>query len=196
MKFATFITICLMCNGFFSSAYADGHSAHILGVIENDPRFSSFTDAVANSGMEKLLSEETKVPKTIYVPTDDAFKNLPPSIKNAIGRKEIARKLVRTHYFVGTYENLAEGQRMTRVNVEGDLIQIYQAKDLYVKDMVVRNKEISVGNSKIVPIDCVMFLQPSDTDYRLTAEQQRQYPITTCCLRTEAEVSAFLKDLN
>ena len=195
MKFARFMVIGLICIGFFGSAYADGHNASILEAIENDPRFSSFSDAVGTSGLEQLFSKQSKLPKTIYVPTNDAFNNLPSSIKNAVGNEQVARKLVRTHYFVGTYENLAEGQEANRVNIEGDLIRIYQAKDLYVKDMVVRNNEISVGNSKIVPIDCVMFLQPSNTDFRLSAQQRDQYPITTCCLRTEAEVTAFLNDL-
>ena len=196
MKLIGVIAICFIYSGFFTYAHADGHGGSIMDALENDPRFSSFTNAVSNSGTEQLFSEQSKLPKTIYVPTNDAFNNLPAGIKNAIGRKDVARKLVRTHYFVGTYENLAEGQQMTRVNIEGDLIEIYQAKDLYVKDMVVRNREIAVGNSKIVPIDCVMFLQPSDTDYRLTTAQKNKYPITTCCLRTEAEVSAFLGDIN
>jgi uncharacterized surface protein with fasciclin (FAS1) repeats len=196
MKLVRWIAISFICNVGFGSAYADGHNGFILKALENDRRFSTFTDAVATSGLEQLFSKETKVPKTIYVPTDAAFENLPMEIKNAIHRKEVARKLVRTHYFVGSIENLAEGQEISRVNIEGDLIKIYQAKDLFVKDMVVTKRAFSVGNSEIVPIDCVMFLQPSDTDYRLSAETRNKYPITTCCLRTEAEVNAFLDDLN
>jgi uncharacterized surface protein with fasciclin (FAS1) repeats len=196
MKFVKLMIMCFLCNGFFSSAYADGHEGFILGVLENDPRFSSFSEAVQTSGLQQLFSEETKFAKTIYVPTEDAFNNLSPKIKNAIDRQDFARKLVRTHYFVGTYEDLAEGQEMNRVNIDGKLVRVYKEKDLYVKDMIVRNKEISVGNSKIVPIDCVMFLQPSDTDFRLSAQARKQYPITTCCLTTEAEVTAFLNDLN
>ena len=103
---------------------------------------------------------------------------------------------MRTHYFMGSLETLAEGQEMTSVNIDGDLVRIYQAKDLFVKDMVVRKDAIRVGNSTIVPTDCVMFLQPSSTDYRLTPADREKFPITTCCLRTEAEVSQFLKGLN
>ena len=195
MKLVNLIVMFLVSSSFFSLAIADGHGSKLMHALENDTRFSSFVDVVGQSGMERILSEESAFSRTIYVPTDAAFNNLPAQIKNSVGEKAIARKLVRTHYFIGTHEKLAEGQQVKRVNVEGDVIQIYQAKDLYVKDMIVKNREIVVGNSTIVPIDCVMFLQPSDTDYRLSADTKSQYPLTTCCLRTEAEVTAFMDDL-
>ena len=75
----------------------------------------------------------------------------------------------------------------------GDQIRIEQEKNLFVKDMIVQSDPIMVGRNKIVPIECVMFVQPSISDYRLSLEQQQEYPITSCCIRTIAEVSAFVR---
>jgi len=193
------ITMCLMLSSFCYPSYANDHEGFILDALKKDGRFKSFSEAIVNSGLEQLFSEETKSPKTIYVPTDVAFNNLPDEVKNAlanVGNTAAARKLVRTHYFIGAYDKLEEGQEMKTVNIDGDLVRIYQAKDLFVKDMIVQDQEILVGNSKVIPINCVMFLQASSTDYRLSLETRNEFPVTTCCLRTEAEVSQFMKGLN
>jgi uncharacterized surface protein with fasciclin (FAS1) repeats len=188
-----------MFSFFCSPSYANDHEGFILGVLKNDARFKNFSNAVENSGLEQLFSKETKTPKTIYVPTDEAFNNLPDEVKEALSNMEnsaAARKLVRTHYFIGSHQKLEEGEAVKSVNIDGKLIRVYQAKELFVKDMIVQKQEILVGNSKIIPIDCVMFLQPSSTDYRLSLETRNEYPITTCCLKTQAEVSQFMKGLD
>lgn len=193
------ISMCLMFSFFCSPSYANDHEGFILGVLKNDARFKNFSNAVENSGLEQLFSKETKTPKTIYVPTDEAFNNLPDEVKEALSNMEnsaAARKLVRTHYFIGSHQKLEEGEAVKSVNIDGKLIRVYQAKELFVKDMIVQKQEILVGNSKIIPIDCVMFLQPSSTDYRLSLETRNEYPITTCCLKTQAEVSQFMKGLD
>ena len=59
--------------------------------------------------------------------------------------------------------------------------------------MVIQSDKIKVGKNEIIPVECVMFVQPSITDNRLTLEQQEQFRITSCCLRTVKEATAFLK---
>ena len=92
-----------------------------------------------------------------------------------------------------TTDNMKAGDYFMTTNINGDQIRIEQAKALFVKDMVIQSQSIRVGQSKIVPIECVMFVQPSKSDHRLSSSQQEQFPITSCCLRTVKEVKAFVQ---
>ena len=71
-------------------------------------------------------------------------------------------------------------------------IQLYKRESLYVKDMVVVKENKSADNGVIHEINCVMFVQPSQEDDRLTKLQKRKFPITSCCMQTENEINSWL----
>ncbi len=81
------------------------------------------------------------------------------------------------------------------VNLDGKILEIYQGDDIYVKDMVITEKDIPVNNGIIHSIECVMFVQPSIEDKRLDLETRNKFSITSCCMQTEQEVEAFLSDI-
>ena len=76
-----------------------------------------------------------------------------------------------------------------------EILKIYQGDDLYVKDMVITEKDLNVDNGIIHSIECVMFVQPSVEDKRLDLETRNKYSITSCCMRTDLEVDMFLSDV-
>ena len=41
-------------------------------------------------------------------------------------------------------------------------------------------------------INCVMFVQPSEEDNRLS-QSQKEFPITSCCMRTNSEIDLWLQ---
>ena len=106
---------------------------------------------------------------------------------------------------LGLGSNLSSsyGDRFNNINLameylEGygiKILKIYKNEDLFVKDMVIINKDIEINNGLVRSVDCVMFVQPSKDDIRLDSETRNIYSITSCCLRTEEEVKLFLSTI-
>ena len=74
------------------------------------------------------------------------------------------RKLLLNHVFAGTSGDNVKSSGTLTVNLDGKILKIYQGDDLYVKDMVITEKDINVKNGIIHSIECVMFVQPSVED--------------------------------
>ena len=47
-----------------------------------------------------------------------------------------------------------------------------------------------------IPVDCVMFLQLSSDDERLSSEEKNNSLVTSCCLLTDTEVETFIDSQN
>ena len=54
--------------------------------------------------------------------------------------------------------------------------------------MVIVKEDIIAENGVIHIIDCIMFIQPSFQDSRLSQSRKDSFPITSCCMQTENEV--------
>ena len=59
--------------------------------------------------------------------------------------------------------------------------------------MVVVNENTSAENGVVHEINCVMFVQPSEEDDRLTESQKKDFPITSCCMQTNSEIDLWLQ---
>jgi uncharacterized surface protein with fasciclin (FAS1) repeats len=180
-------------------AIAEHHEQTLWDVITNDDRFSTFAVMVESANVEYLFNGKTKINATVYIPTNFAFSTMPQAMNAALRfaeKREPLIKLIKSHYFIGTVDNMQEGDYLMTTNINGDQIRIEQEKNLFVKDMIVQSEPIMVGGNKIIPVDCVMFVQSSTSDYRLNVQQQEDYLITSCCLRTMNEVAAFVKNNN
>ena len=114
-----------------------------------------------------------------------AFENLNSDMRKGFeGDKQLLKNLLIDHLLVGEIRSGSlEGYNKTlSLTVSQKPIQLYRDQDMYVKDMVVKDKDMSADNGIIHGIDCVMFVQQSETDDRLTADIQDAYPVTACCL--------------
>jgi uncharacterized surface protein with fasciclin (FAS1) repeats len=172
MKILRFITIIYASLLMVNSAQADHHKQTMWDVIVNDNRFTTFATLVEEAGLIELFDERAKFPATVYIPTNFGFSTMPQAMSSAFRfavNKDILVKLIRSHYFLGTYQNPAEGSEFVTVNIDGNKVKIAQDKDLFV--------------------------QPSRQDARLTEDQQERFNITSCCLRTMKETAAFLNSV-
>ena len=159
-----------------------GQHKIFIGILENSPLFLSL---VNNS-----------ISSTIYAPTDKAFSLMPNSFMNKIKNNNIkyTTKIILTHIFSGNSLDSNKDEGLV-LSLDGSLYYTYDAKDLFVKDIVVQGKVTTAGNFTIIPVDCVMFLQQSSKDYRLDKAIQEEYKLTTCCLQTPEEYEVFKKGL-
>ena len=105
--------------------------------------------------------------------------------------------LILDHILIGQKTSGNLNSKMTEeITVTNKSIQLYKRESLYVKDMVVVNENTSADNGVIHEINCVMFVQPSQEDDRLTRLQKDKFPITSCCMQTDNEINLWLSAVN
>ena len=80
---------------------------------------------------------------------------------------------------------------VTEKTVSNKPLQLYKTNEIHVKDMVVINEDITAVNGIVHSIGCVMFVQPSSEDSRLSPEEKESFAITSCCMRDQIEVNAW-----
>ena len=197
-----FRILSLIMAFFISTAHAGHHEegeAYMMAALEKTGQHTILISAIKAAGLEQLFTEQSKVPRTLYAPNDEAFKKLPKALSDELfvnNNIKAIRKLLFNHVFAGTHtgENVKSTGTLT-VNLDGKILKIYKEGDLYVKDMVITEKDIQVNNGIIHSIECVMFVQPSNTDSRLDLETQNKFSLTSCCMKTALEVDSFLGDV-
>ena len=59
--------------------------------------------------------------------------------------------------------------------------------------MVVIKENNESDNGTIHKINCIMYVQPSVEDDRLTNLQKKEFPITSCCMQSNAEINEWIK---
>ena len=197
MKFLHIITILLL---LFSKSYADDHN-DILNYLNETKEYSYFLKLIKKANYEKLFKKEVKFKKILYIPNNDAFDNLPLRLQKYIWDEtdnEAAKKIIRTHLYTGSIKQVFKDPNkkvviVERFEINGEKVRIYSNSDLFVKDMVNKKKILIKGNVEIVPISCVMYLQPSFSDDRLTSNEKENSLITSCCMLNDEEIDNFIK---
>ena len=166
----------------------------IIEIIRENPNLSTFYSYINNTELEATLEQKFPWKWTIFVPNNKAFDALPKKVYDEILSDNSLRKmLILDHILIGqkTSDNL-NSKITEEVTVSSKSIQLYKRESLYVKDMVVVNENTSADNGVVHEINCVMFVQPSQEDDRLTKLQKEKFPITSCCLQTENEIDSWL----
>ena len=79
--------------------------------------------------------------------------------------------------------------------VSNKSLSLHKKEEIYVKDMVVVEKDITASNGIVHSIGCIMYVQESETDSRLSSEIKKKYPITSCCMQSEKEIVAWKSSL-
>ena len=186
---STFLLIAF--NGFTKS--------NLLELISQNKDFSIFYKLIKVANYQELFNKKTEFKKILYIPDNEAFSNLPKKIKDKIMDKEIAKKIVRTHLYSGQVKEVFKDPRkkvviFERMELNGETVKIFSNNDLFIKDIVNQNTNIVREKYTIVPIKCVMYLQLSSEDARLSVEEQDNSLITSCCLLTDNEIEVFVSD--
>ena len=153
--------------------------------IQSNPETTVFAGYANELGLvDALDTQDLVIPWTIFVPNNDAFARLPAKMKQKLANDDkFKRRIITSHMVLGAAvaaDGMGSGNTLTTVSgVEIDLIR----KDsLYIKDVVVTTKDLVGSNGVVHLVECVMYVQPSSDDDRLTNSQQAQFKQTACCL--------------
>lgn len=170
----------------------------IVEIIRENPNLSIFYSYINNTELEATLQQKFPWNWTIFVPNNKAFDTLPKKVYDKILSDTSLRKmLVLDHILIGQKSSDDLSSKITEeITVTNKSIQLYKRESLYVKDMVVVNENTSADNGVVHEINCVMFVQPSQEDDRLTKLQKNKFPVTSCCMKTDNEIDLWLKSAN
>ena len=170
----------------------------IVEIIRENPNFSTFYSYINNTELEATLQQKFPWNWTMFVPNNKAFEALPKKVYDQILSDTSLRKvLILDHILIGQKTSGNLNSKMTEeITVTNKSIQLYKRESLYVKDMVVVNENTSADNGVVHEINCVMFVQPSQEDDRLTRLQKDKFPITSCCMQTDNEINSWLSAVN
>ena len=98
------------------------------------------------------------------------------------------------HMLAGQKSSLNVGEEISvEVTVSNKEIPIYKRGSLFVKDMVVIKENSEAENGTIHKINCIMYVQPSIEDDRLSKTEQEKFPVTSCCMRSDTEINEWMK---
>ena len=179
------LTVGALLMAGFLAAQVNADEATVWTKIQSNPDTTVFAGYANELGLaEALDAQNLIIPWTLFVPNNDAFAKLPPKIKNKLANDDqFKRRIITSHMVLGASvaaDGMGAGEALTTVS--GDNIDLIKRDNLYVKDVVVTMKDLVGSNGVVHLVECVMFVQPSIDDDRLTASQKAQFEQTACCL--------------
>ena len=183
----------VICSLLFFSK--NSLSQNVLDVISNNKDLTTFNLYLEKTGLDRVLEKKLPWNWTIFAPSNKAFKEAPEMLKNEILNDEFfSKNILMDHIMTGHKTSLDIDEKVTtQITVSNKPLQIYKSRNLFVKDMVVVQENLIGDNGVVHMIDCIMYVQPSSEDERLTKEIMEKYPITSCCMHNEAEINSFKK---
>ena len=166
--------------------------------VNSNSETSMFAQYARELGLEEALdTRDLIIPWTLFVPNNDAFAKLPDELRVKMTNDEaFRRRIITSHMVLGasvSVDGIGSGNTLTTAS--GQELDLIQRDDLYVKDVVVTVKDLVGSNGVIHLVECVMYVQPSVDDDRLTAVQKSKFEQTACCLadsRTDLHHQALL----
>ncbi len=173
----------------------------ILNFLKKSEDYTYFYKLIKKAKYEKLFLNEAKFKKVLYIPSNAAFDKLSIRLKKYIWDNydnTAAKKIIKTHLYSGSIKQVFKDPNkkviiIDRIEVNGEKVRIFSNSDLFVKDMVDQKKVITKENIEIIPVSCVMYLQPSYSDTRLSDDEKNNSTITSCCMLSDQEVDSFMK---
>ena len=178
---------------FLFSSDLFSKEVNVYDIISKNSNLSTFKDYLDKTGLDKVLQKKIPYNWTIYAPSNNAFENTPKELEKSVLKDTYYSKRLFTDHIL-TKEILASDvtdQITTELTVSNKPIKLYRSENLYIKDVVVIKEDIIAENGVIHIIDCIMFIQPSVQDSRLSPSQKDSFPITSCCMQTGDEVSLW-----
>ncbi len=182
--YAPFVTmVSILMNVSATKLSADERT--VWAKVNSNPETSMFARYAHELGLtEALDTRDLIVPWTLFVPNNDAFVKLPDEFKAKMANDDaFKRKIITSHMVLGasvSVDGIGSGNTLTTAS--GQELDLIQRDDLYVKDVVVTVKDLVGSNGVIHLVECVMHVQPSIVDDRLSAAQKSKFEQTACCL--------------
>jgi uncharacterized surface protein with fasciclin (FAS1) repeats len=167
--------------------------------VQSNPETTVFAGYANELGLADALNTQNLIiPWTLFVPSNDAFAKLPAEMRDKLATDDkFKREIITSHMVLGaavSADGIGSGNALTTVS--GENLELIRKDDLYIKDVVVTAKDLVGSNGVVHLIECVMYVQPSVSDDRLTDAQKSQFKQTACCLadsHTDFHHPALLK---
>ncbi len=94
----------------------------VVGVLSTDPRFSTLVSLVQKAGLSEALASSTV---TVFAPTNDAFKKLPPATLAAVGNDPaLLKRVLLYHVLNGKLSARKAAALGHAVTLSGDSVSI------------------------------------------------------------------------
>ncbi len=166
----------------------------VYELIENNQDLSIFKKYIDNTGLDDVLKKKIPYNWTVYAPSNAAFENIPNKLKGSILNDNFYSKKLFTDHIMSKQivSSQLSDKITTELTVSNKPIQLYKIENLHIKDVVVVKKDLIANNGVVHIIDCLMFIQPSEQDNRLTSTQKKEFPLTSCCMQTDDEVKLWI----
>ena len=179
---------------FLFSTDLNASQKSVYELIENNQDLSIFKNYIDNTGLDDVLKKKIPYDWTVYAPSNIAFSNIPDQLKDTILNDIFYSKKLFTDHIMSKQivSSQLSDKVTTELTVSNKPIQLYKIENLHIKDIVVVKKDLIANNGVVHIIDCLMFIQPSEQDNRLTSEQKKEFPITSCCMQTDDEVKLWM----
>ncbi len=184
-----FLISCL----FFSRVKA--LEKNIYDLISENPNLSIFFNYLDKTGLGEILKQESPLNWTVFAPSNTAFDTLPKRLKKEILINDFLSQSLFMDHILAKYKTSKNlNKKSKEITVSNKSLELNNFSDLFVKDMIVSKKDLIAKNGVIHIIDCIMFVQPSIQDDRLSDDIKKKYPITSCCMRQNKEVSLWISN--
>ena len=179
---------------FLFSTDLNASQKSVYELIENNQDLSIFKNYIDNTGLDDVLKKKIPYDWTVYAPSNIAFSNIPDKLEDSILNDSFYSKKLFTDHIMSKQivSSQLSDKVTTELTVSNKPIQLYKIENLHIKDIVVVKKDLIANNGVVHIIDCLMFIQPSEQDNRLTSEQKKEFPITSCCMQTDDEVKLWM----
>ena len=183
-----FLTLFVLLISYQSQA----SEKSVYEVISKNNNLSEFYKYLELTGLDIVLQKKLPWGWTVFAPNNKAFKEFKENNNFILENEFLVKNLIMDHILIGkkSSQNLGE-IIVTEKTVSNTPLQLYKTNEIHVKDMVVINEDITAVNGIVHSIGCVMYVQPSIEDPRLTLEEKENYAITSCCMRDQKEVNAW-----
>ncbi len=133
--------------GMAAGGFAPMASETLLGVVESHSQFSTFARAVKTAGLTQTLKNRS--PKTIFVPTNEAFNRLPAATLNALFKHPARLKAVLLNTMVnGDLYYAATGRRFAAYDLNRK--HYVRTRDDVRLPVVTRGSNVIVGGADVV----------------------------------------------
>ena len=175
-----------------ASIQSQASEKSVYEVISNNDNLSEFHKYLKFTGLDSILKKKLPWGWTVFAPNNYAFKEFKEKNNSILEKKFLIKNLIMDHILIGRKSSQNLGEIMvTEKTVSNKPLQLYKTSEIHVKDMIVINEDISAVNGIVHSIGCVMYVQPSSEDSRLTEEEKEKFSITSCCMREQEEVNAW-----
>ena len=193
--FSSFINILSLTIIIFFS-YDTYAKDTVYSLISNKPELSKFKEYLDKTGLAKILKIKKSYNWTIFAPSNEAFKNIPNELKEIILVDNFYSKSLFMDHILSSRTSSDDVSKIPKkeMTISNKTLQIQKTEDLFVKDMIVQQEDLTAENGIVHVINCIMFVQPSAQDIRLTDKQKKRFPITSCCMQTKNEALTWISN--